>query len=298
MQLWTKHHDPSWDRTVYLCVAHGETAAAEINHPDYIKVLIVNKGSVSFEGNRLKRVVTAPALILLTDESIDNFSLNGAEITTVFLKPTEIREEFTLERIRSGEFEREQGRTIYQDYLLVKSFEKENGNVRVLPLGLSAHSKIDKTVELMQTELTSQHDDFWPCRSRSYLMELLYFISYVCADHTEPDTVVKDDTVCKIMVYLSEHISDRITQEDIIKEFSLNRNLLNALFVKETSQTCMNYLMKMRVNLAQIMLAETELQIGEIAARVGYPDSNYFIKVFKKSTGVTPSKYRESFQNT
>lgn len=51
----------------------------------------------------------------------------------------------------------------------------------------------------------------------------------------------------------------------------------------------------MRVNLAQIMLAETELQITEIAERVGYEEANYFAKVFKKYTGVTPSKYRDSF---
>lgn len=269
-----------------------------MNHPEYIKVLIVDKGSVSFVSGKTKRIVTAPALVLLTEEPLENFGMNGAEITTVFLKPTEIREEFTLERIHLGEFEREQGRTIYQDYLLVKSFEKENDAVRVLPLKWSAHSKIKKIVGQMQSELVNQPDDFWPCRSRSYLMELLYFISYVCADHAEPDTEIKDDTVGKIIIYLSEHINDRITQEDIIREFCLNRNLLNALFVKETSQTCMSYLMKMRVNLAQIMLAETELQIGEIAARVGYPDANYFIKVFKKNTGVTPSQYRESFHTT
>ena len=296
MQLWTKHHDPSWDRTVYLCVAHGDAAVAEINHPEYIKVIIVDKGSISFGSSNAKRVVTAPALVFVTDEKVDEINLNKSETTVIFLKPTEIREEFTLERIHSGEFEKEQGRTIYQDYLLLKSFEKENDSIRVLPLSLSAYSKIRETVERMRIELEEQHDDFWPCRSRSYLMELLYFISYVCADHKKQETVVKDDTVCKIMVYLSEHISEKITQQDIIKEFSLNRNLLNALFVKETSQTCMNYLIGMRVNLAQIMLAETELQIGEIAARVGYVDSNYFIKVFKKVTGVTPSKYRESFQ--
>ncbi len=58
--------------------------------------------------------------------------------------------------------------------------------------------------------------------------------------------------------------------------------------------TCLNYFEKMKINLAQIMLAETELQIGEIAARVGYFDGNYFTKVFKKHTGVTPNQYRKS----
>ena len=100
--------------------------------------------------------------------------------------------------------------------------------------------------------------------------------------------------VSEIMQYLSEHISEKISLEDILKEYSINRNLLNQIFIKETSMTCLNYLEKMRMGLAQTMLAETELQIAEISDRVGYPDPNYFIKVFKKHTGVTPSKYRES----
>lgn len=57
--------------------------------------------------------------------------------------------------------------------------------------------------------------------------------------------------------------------------------------------TCLSYLEKMRINLAKIMLSDTELLSAEIAARVGYSDPNYFIKVFKKHTKETPTKYRE-----
>ena len=148
------------------------------------------------------------------------------------------------------------------------------------------------------------------------MLELLSFISYVCAGpapeivqqrkddteaigslcsmYTEQD-ISGNDLVSDIIQYMGAHIEEKITQEDITKKFSVNRNALNTMFVKETSMTWLNYFTKMRINLAQIMLAETELQIAEIAARVGYEDSNYFIKVFKKNTGVTPSKYRESF---
>ena len=41
------------------------------------------------------------------------------------------------------------------------------------------------------------------------------------------------------------------------------------------------------------MLKETALQIQEISAYVGYPDNNYFIKVFKKIYNMTPSEYRK-----
>ena len=127
-------------------------------------------------------------------------------------------------------------------------------------------------------------------------MELLYYIRFLHSDNDTVDVKEKtsSDMVSDIIEYLSEHISERVTVEDIVKEYSINRNILNQIFIKEVSMTCMNYFEKMRMSLAQTMLAETELQIAEIADRVGYPDPNYFAKVFKKYTGVTPSKYRES----
>lgn len=300
MELFARNHDPSWDRVVHLYVDKKDGVSDYINDKDTYKLIVVNEGSLTIESSEYKRVVLAPALVLITNEEVKLVEGNELLATTVFLRPTEIREEFTLEKISSGDFEKEQGRTIYQDYLLVKSFMPEkNQGIRVLSLGLSAHSRILKLIELMDYELTVQEDDFWPCRSRSYMMELLYFISYVCAgdksNGNDIEQVVSSDTVSEVIQYLNEHIGDKLALEDIMKEFGINRNRLNDLFVKETSMTCMNYLEKLRVNLAQVMLAETELLIGEIAQRVGYTDSNYFIKVFKKNTGVTPSKYRESF---
>lgn len=318
MELFTRSQDPNWERIVHIMVCKCKGIPEEINNEDTYKILALDKGTVSYEKNGVKRLVSAPAVFMLTDEETFIEPGKGVETTTVFMKTTEIREEFTTERIRSGEFEKEQGKTIYQDYLLVRPFYIEPGACETILIpGVSAYEKIIKIIRQMDEQLRGQRDGYWPCRSRSYLIELLSFISYVCAGHMfcalddkKEDTQamgelcvmysggnhkIEDETVGEIIQYLSEHIGDKITLEDIMKQFSLNRNRLNDMFMKETSMTCLNYFAKMRINLAQIMLAETALQIGEIAARVGYGDSNYFIKVFKKFTGMTPSKYRESF---
>ena len=55
----------------------------------------------------------------------------------------------------------------------------------------------------------------------------------------------------------------------------------------------MNYFINMRLQLAKIILSETEVPIGEISARVGYNDMNYFTRLFKKRVGVTPSQFRQ-----
>ena len=58
--------------------------------------------------------------------------------------------------------------------------------------------------------------------------------------------------------------------------------------------TCLNYLLNLRMDLAKILLTKTELPISEIGARVGFPDPNYFAKIFRRETGVTPSRFRAS----
>ena len=51
---------------------------------------------------------------------------------------------------------------------------------------------------------------------------------------------------------------------------------------------------KLRVDAAKKLLTQTTLPVSEVAARVGYDDYNYFIKVFKKETDFTPAKYRKN----
>ena len=181
MELFTRSHDPLWNRIVHIAVRQCQGMAKEINDMNTYKLLLVEEGVLTMECDAVKQMVAAPALILLADDKVSFTQGKGLSTTTVFFKPTEIRDEFTLERIRSGEFDEAQGRTIYQDYLLIRSFKRQGDMLnRILPLGLSAYAKIKKTIGLLGDELRLQEDGFWPCRSRSYLMELLYFISYVC----------------------------------------------------------------------------------------------------------------------
>ena len=312
MELCTRCSTPWGERVVHILVYSCEGIPEDINDKETYKIFTLDKGTLFFEYKGKKKMVSAPAVFLLTEEAVSFSCEKDVLTTTVFFKPTEIREEFTPERIRAGEFERDFGKTIHQDYLLLKNFENEEDRpCNILLPGVSAYTRISKIIHLMEEQLTLQNDGYWPCRSRSYMLELLSFISYVCAvqapqivqqrkDDTEAigtlcamyseTDFAGNDLVNDIIQYMGAHIEEKITQEDITKKFSVNRNALNKMFIKETSMTWLNYFTKMRINLAQIMLAETELQIAEIAGRVGYDDSNYFIKVFKKYTGVKPSK--------
>lgn len=81
------------------------------------------------------------------------------------------------------------------------------------------------------------------------------------------------------------------TQAD---ELGVNASYLSALFKKEVKTTYTDYVNKKRVEYAKQLLTSTNDQIQNIAQQCGILDLNYFSKVFKKYSGVTPMKYREN----
>ena len=59
-----------------------------------------------------------------------------------------------------------------------------------------------------------------------------------------------------------------------------------------TGQTFLEFFTAYRIEKAKRRLCSTEMSVSEVGRSVGYPDSNYFTKVFKRATGCTPSAYR------
>ncbi len=64
------------------------------------------------------------------------------------------------------------------------------------------------------------------------------------------------------------------------------------VFKRQMGMSFKQYLMLIRVNIAEGLLRETEDSIGNIAEQVGFPDINYFSRTFKKIRGLPPSKIR------
>ncbi len=64
-------------------------------------------------------------------------------------------------------------------------------------------------------------------------------------------------------------------------------------FLKTTEMTLVNYITQQRIRIAKQMLADTDMLIRDISGYIGIPDSNYFVKIFKKDVGLTPNAYRK-----
>ncbi len=93
-----------------------------------------------------------------------------------------------------------------------------------------------------------------------------------------------------------DYISINYTQDISLHELSgrnhVSEEHLSRLFKKELGVPLTTYIRDLRTKKAAELLKTSKLSIAEIAMYVGYPDSNYFVKVFKKRYGMTPSTYR------
>jgi len=90
-----------------------------------------------------------------------------------------------------------------------------------------------------------------------------------------------------------QRYSQPITLKSVADGLYLNPNYLSDLFKKHTGLGFNEYLTQLRVDAAkQLLLGPGSLKLYDIAQRVGYTSERYFIEVFKKSVGMTPSRFR------
>lgn len=73
----------------------------------------------------------------------------------------------------------------------------------------------------------------------------------------------------------------------------LTPTYLSGLFKRKTGKTIGEYITCVRIEKAKSLLYDKQLKLYHISEKVGYEDANYFAKIFKRHTGLTPSEYRE-----
>lgn len=122
-----------------------------------------------------------------------------------------------------------------------------------------------------------------------FLIDLV--ISYF-AQLAETDS--NSRTISEIKRIISKNYSDPdLCIKAISEKMFLSHSYLCVFFKKETGATINQYITDFRIKKARELLEDRNVRLYDVAAKVGYPDQNYFTKIFKKLVYVTPSEYRE-----
>jgi AraC family transcriptional regulator len=96
----------------------------------------------------------------------------------------------------------------------------------------------------------------------------------------------------RTLSYIDQHISDRLDVERLAGIAGLSRAHFVRVFTSTLGQSPSSYVVAHRLQLAQRLLTATDATVLEIAAACGFADGNYFSKVFRRETGMTPTAFR------
>lgn len=109
------------------------------------------------------------------------------------------------------------------------------------------------------------------------------------------DSLVRDSrnpVVAQVLRTIHEHYTDELSLKTLGAQYHIHPVYLGQLFIKETNESFTEYLNKFRIEKAKEMLKTTTHKVQEIARLVGYWETGYFYKQFKKHVGVSPTDYK------
>ncbi|MNW28832.1 HTH-type transcriptional activator Btr [compost metagenome] len=165
-----------------------------------------------------------------------------------------------------------------------------------LPLLVATTRNDHVEMEGMMTRLIRKWNPASPCGevgSKAALSEVLHYISQNCL----LEKVSQDALFEKIKETLQLHYQDSIRIEQLARNHGISSVYLRKLFHTHEGCSPKQYLDSIRYQNALRLLLHSDLSIQWIAEACGYTDEFHFSKVFKRITGLAPSKYRKEFHS-
>lgn len=211
----------------------------------------------------------------------------------------------------------------------IEIFRRENCQIAVLDIsmpgidGLEAAEEIRKESESCSIIFLTAYDEFdyakraIKVRALDYLLkpstreelimvleEAIHLADQDAAEREVPDISQENKEDDKpepmknqlfteyIRGYIETHYMDDISLQDVAAQLHYSDAYFCRFFKQNFDKNFIMYLSELRVEKAKELLEDMTINVKDISAKVGFRDSSYFTKVFKRITGVTPSEYR------
>jgi len=112
----------------------------------------------------------------------------------------------------------------------------------------------------------------------------------VITDALQQNTSSYSAHVQKAILYIRENYGNNISLVTVADQIHVSNAHLSRLFKKELDTSFVDYLTSYRIELAKKMIKETNKELKEISELTGFNSYNYFLRVYKEKTGLTPTQ--------
>jgi len=283
----------------HLLYYSSSNTLAESAEYDCFRLLLIEQGigTICFGDHDMR--FSKHTLFCINERDFIQFkNCVDVKVKSIYFEPSFINDILNYENIR-GDRKGFSNASIQDCYLLLSFLYREDDCfIGQYEMEEDIFLKTSRLFGFIESELVEERDMYWPCRSRSYLLELLVLITRLFDSNknsTGSEANQIPENISSIINYLNNNYKEKITLQQLAILFTTNRTTLNNQFNKVTKLSVNEYLIEMRVGLAETMLRDSLIPISEIIYRVGFTNSSHFWRTFKKHTLYSPSEYREKY---
>jgi len=241
----------------------------------YIEVLYAMKYTKIFGNNKV---------ILYNDikNCRDNFDYD-AEISERLLNNIKVGSETSIDIVKS----------VFDKNFVEPTINIETANYLIFAITNTilrgAHSVCDKEF-INQLNLVARVD---ACSTIDEIKDVMQqTINSICNYLNKRDET--ETIIDRVIDYVKiNYSSNQLNVTDIGEQFNITPSYISRIFKERFGETLPNYINKLRILKAKELLKENKMSIITIAHKIGYVNSNVFIRNFKKYEGITPGQYKD-----
>lgn len=132
---------------------------------------------------------------------------------------------------------------------------------------------------------------------KTYLEQLLIFLLRTITKKGDISIFPQKQTdanplVSAVKDYLAARVEETVRIEDICHEFGYSRSFLSKQFQSQTGESLMSYATGLKIDRAKQLIRETGMNFTQISALLAFENPQYFCRVFKRRTGMTPTEFK------
>lgn len=267
---------------------HEENDCYPHNHADFSELVVVLDGSAQHVvGGESYRIAKGDVFVI-NEHTVHSFAdASHLRICNIMFKPEQtFADLFDMKKLPG-----------FQALFVLEPHCTQNHHF-CSQLRLTAENfSTAETMILEMMELYTQRETGW----QDGLFAMFRLLCLRLSQYYQADTVSGGNAFVKLAgaaAYIENNYCSSISTEMLAGIAGYSERQFLRLFKSVFHATPNSYIAGLRIKKAQQLLRTSPLSIGEIAWNCGYDDHNYFSRVFRKHTGMSPVQYREMTENT
>lgn len=258
----------------------------------FFTIVYISKGAASALVGGKRRVLSSPCCLCLNEKESFVPESSPLEGFTVAFMPSHLNSELSFTNL-DGDKTGLSESAVLDRYFLRPFVERDASFGGVFSPGPETDIVIQAKLRRLAADRADSQSPFWPCRQRSSLMDLLMsLVASYRQSSAVNDSFSGDELCARVASWLTVHYSEKVTVARLCDMFETNRTDLSQRFRAATGSSLIDYLSRVRIDMACRMLRETKLPAGDILYRAGFSDAAHFSRTFKKVMKMTPAAYR------